>query len=179
MELGPLVVAHTPPPLENRLPSRLPIEQALKSGHDVHRKAVPTPPSRACCCWHRSCCRPSCCCGFSYGLAASLSAWPAIWRVLGSWPMIGSLAADLMTPNENRLRCLSPVALGGPGGGPEAAILCEGLRLKLWADPPTIYKDGDSNWWLRSDAQVAGDTYWWPYLQRYHKSLLSIRYINK
>ena len=46
MELGPLVVAHTPPPLENRLPSRLPIEQALKSGHDVRRKAAPSPPKQ-------------------------------------------------------------------------------------------------------------------------------------
>ena len=43
MELGRHVVAHTPPPLENRLPSRLPIEQALKSGHDVHRKVARTP----------------------------------------------------------------------------------------------------------------------------------------
>ena len=43
MELGPLVEAHTPLPLENRLPSRLPIEQALTSGHDVHRKVAPTP----------------------------------------------------------------------------------------------------------------------------------------
>ena len=40
--------------------------------------------------------------------------------------IIGSLAADLMTPNENRLRCLSSVALGGP----EPPFLCEGLRLR-------------------------------------------------